>query len=98
MKVQGLCDCTIEIGNSVLRLEIEYRFRHESESRDTPAFTAADLSGVYVEWWEVIDDERHRGESWVWSELDRIAFETIESQWEAYADLCLEDAEKRGWW
>ncbi len=55
----------------------------------------AELLGVCVTRWEVEGDDRRRGSHWAWGELDRIASAIIESGWERYEELCLEDANER---
>lgn len=55
----------------------------------------AELLNVRVVEWDVGDEVRPRGSGWVWDELDRIARDLIESDWDSYGGECLEDASMR---
>ena len=55
----------------------------------------AELLGAYVWQWDVEGEVRRRGDHWAWAELDRIARDIIERDWDKYQELCLEDASER---
>ena len=50
-----------------------------------------ELQAVHVTRWHVGDEQRNRGTSWIWKDLDRIAEAIIDDDWSHYSACCLED-------
>lgn len=93
-----ITETTLSLGRSELVIDIEYTVSAAEYADDVyPGCPReATLIGVYVEWWRVVDDDRHRGDSWHWKQLDELARDVVGQEWDYFGELCIEDAVERG--
>lgn len=90
-----------ELGHgSSLEVDLSYRFypgepivwRYADGSGYPGCPPEAEFVGARVTRWDVNDDERLRGTSWLWEVLDVIATRIISDDWDRFCEGCLEHA------